>query len=103
MKGKVANHPMNPFWVPGLSLARAAPRCGARNRVGNPCQAPAMSGRRRCRLHGGKATGAKTEAGIERIRQANTKHGRRSKETILWFALLRAMSDLARRTIKDVA
>ena len=33
------------------------PRCLARNRQGNPCQAPAMRGKRRCRLHGGKSTG----------------------------------------------
>ena len=30
----------------------------------------------RCRLHGGLSTGPKTAQGIERIRQAVTKHGR---------------------------
>ena len=34
-----------------------APRCLAKNRKGTPCQAPAMRGKRRCRLHGGKSTG----------------------------------------------
>jgi hypothetical protein len=34
----------------------------------------------RCRLHGGLSTGPKTPAGIERIRQAVTKHGRYSKQ-----------------------
>jgi hypothetical protein len=34
----------------------------------------------RCRLHGGLSTGAKTAEGIERIRQAITKHGRYSKQ-----------------------
>jgi len=29
----------------------------------------------RCRLHGGLSTGPKTSDGIERIRQANLKHG----------------------------
>jgi hypothetical protein len=33
----------------------------------------------RCRLHGGLSTGPKTKAGIERIRQAVTKHGRHSQ------------------------
>lgn len=28
-------------------------RCGARTRAGGACQAPAVSGRRRCRMHGG--------------------------------------------------
>ncbi len=56
-----------------------APRCGARNRRGLPCQCPAMRLRRRCRLHGGKSTGARTAEGLERIRQARTKHGFYSK------------------------
>src|SRR5262245_57786165 len=55
-----------------------SPRCGAKNRAGNPCQAPAMRGKRRCRLHGGKSTGAKTKAGIQRIRLAHWKDGSRS-------------------------
>jgi hypothetical protein len=52
-----------------------ARRCGAKNRRGTPCQCPAMPNGR-CRLHGGLSTGAKTAEGIERIRQANTIHGR---------------------------
>ena len=55
-----------------------AARCRAKNRRGMPCQCPAMPNGR-CRLHGGLSTGPKTEAGIERIRQAVTKHGRYSK------------------------
>lgn len=55
-----------------------APRCGAMNRRGTPCQCPAMPNGR-CRLHGGLSTGPKTFAGIERIRRAVTKHGRYSK------------------------
>jgi glucans biosynthesis protein len=35
-----------------------APRCGARTRAGTPCRCPAMTGRARCRLHGGKSPGA---------------------------------------------
>lgn len=41
-----------------LEDMRNAPRCGAKNRQGNPCQLPAMRGKKRCRLHGGKSTGA---------------------------------------------
>ena len=55
-----------------------APRCGARNRRGMPCQCPAMPNGR-CRLHGGLSTGPKTAQGIERIRQAVTRHGRYSQ------------------------
>ena len=57
-------------------LSKAA-RCMAKNRRGALCQCPAMSNGR-CRLHGGLSTGAKTPEGIERIRQAVTKHGRYS-------------------------
>src|SRR5437667_7634441 len=55
-----------------------APRCGAQNRQGKPCQCPAMRGKRRCRLHGGKSTGARTKEGIHRIRCASWKDGSRS-------------------------
>jgi hypothetical protein len=57
-----------------------APRCGARNRRGLPCRAPAMKGKRRCRLHGGLSTGPTTLGGIARLRAAHTKHGRFSAE-----------------------
>jgi hypothetical protein len=59
-----------------------APRCGAKNRRGQPCACPAMRGKRRCRLHGGRSTGARTPEGRERIRQANTKHGFYSAEML---------------------
>lgn len=41
-----------------LAHLRAAPRCGARTRAGTPCECPAIRGRARCRLHGGKSPGA---------------------------------------------
>jgi hypothetical protein len=52
----------------------AVTKCGAKTRCGTLCQCPAMANGR-CRLHGGLSTGPKTEAGIERIRRAVTKHG----------------------------
>jgi hypothetical protein len=55
---------------------QTAPRCGAKNRRGLPCRAPAMRGKRRCRLHGGKSTGPRTLEGVARVRAANTKTGR---------------------------
>lgn len=59
---------------------QSAPRCGAKNRRGLPCQAPALRGKHRCRLHGGHSTGPRTLEGIERLRKANTQHGRFSAE-----------------------
>src|SRR6478672_5435326 len=63
---------------PSGDFSKAA-RCGAKNRRGTPCQCPAMPNGR-CRLHGGLSTGAKTAEGIERIRQAVTKHGYYSEQ-----------------------
>src|SRR5215469_4774733 len=33
----------------------ASPRCGAKTRSGQACMAPAVSGKTRCRMHGGAA------------------------------------------------
>jgi hypothetical protein len=63
---------------PSGDFSKAA-RCGAKNRRGTSCRCPAMPNGR-CRLHGGLSTGARTAEGIERIRQAVTKHGRYSKQ-----------------------
>ncbi|WP_283817536.1 HGGxSTG domain-containing protein [Bradyrhizobium liaoningense] len=41
-----------------LTNIRRAPRCGAKTRAGGCCQCPAIRDRNRCRLHGGKSTGA---------------------------------------------
>ena len=54
-------------------------RCGAKTRAGGACQNPAIGGRNRCKLHGGRSTGPRTPEGKARVIAANTKHGRRSK------------------------
>jgi glucans biosynthesis protein len=41
-----------------LANLRAAARCGAKTRVGGTCRCPVIRGRNRCRLHGGRSTGA---------------------------------------------
>jgi len=33
----------------------SSPRCGAKTRQGTPCMSPAVSGKKRCRMHGGAA------------------------------------------------
>jgi hypothetical protein len=56
----------------------AAPRCGAKARsTGCPCRAPAMTNGR-CRLHGGKSTGPRTQEGMARMAAAHITHGRYS-------------------------
>ena len=54
-------------------------RCGAKTRAGGACQNPAIGGRSRCKLHGGKSTGPRTPEGKARSIAAHTKHGRRSR------------------------
>jgi glucans biosynthesis protein len=41
-----------------LTNIRAARRCGAKTKAGGACQCPAIRGRNRCRLHGGRSSGA---------------------------------------------
>jgi len=44
-----SRHPRN------VSGMHGAARCGAKTRRGTPCEAPAVAGRLRCRMHGGAA------------------------------------------------
>ena len=57
---------------------RERPRCDAKCRDGNPCEAPPVWNKRlvqavngRCRMHGGLSTGPKTEEGRRRIAESN--------------------------------
>jgi len=64
---------------PFLGPARPDQSCGARTRRGTACQKPPLTGKTRCRLHGGLSTGPRTAEGKARIAAAHWKHGRRSK------------------------
>lgn len=67
-------------WRHALSLADAAPRCGARRKAtGQPCRAPAMANGR-CHKLGGVATGPRTAEGRERCLAAPWKHGARARD-----------------------
>jgi hypothetical protein len=57
----------------GLKKISKVLRCGALTRSGKPCQCKPEEGKRRCRFHGGKSTGPKTEAGREAIRESNRR------------------------------
>lgn len=63
-------------WKPESQWKKNRPLCGARCRDGHPCKAKAVLDKRdrplngRCRMHGGLSTGAKSEEGRERCRQA---------------------------------
>ena len=55
----------------------ASQRCGARTRSGKPCMSPAVSGKKRCRMHGG-AEGS----GAPRGNKNALKHGQFTREAI---------------------
>jgi hypothetical protein len=77
----------------------AAPRCGALTRAGSACRQPAMPNGK-CRLHGGRSTGPRTEAGRQRIVAARTTHGWWSEEGHAFrraIALLLLQSRVLRR------
>jgi hypothetical protein len=70
-----------------------APRCGAKTRQGTPCNAPAIRGRERCRMHGGRSPGRPaihgkyTKANIERRRE--------------WFKCLRELRVMIEKVEAD--
>lgn len=64
---KYGNNPMQ---------LQVAPRCGAKTRSGTPCHAPAIQGKRRCRMHGGKSPGA------PKGNQNAFKHGRYTTQSL---------------------
>lgn len=79
---EVTNNPLQPE-----RLAQA-PRCLARTRSGKACQSPAVKGNQRCRMHGGKGSGA--PKGNRNAR----KHGARSADTRQALAMIRAMAKM---------
>ena len=69
-------------------------RCLAKTRRGTECQRAAYKHNGRCALHGGLSTGARTLEGLQRISEANLKHGRRTKKRL---AANRHSADVGRR------
>src|SRR5689334_23209406 len=56
--------------------------CGAKTRAGGCCQVRAEPSKARCRFHGGKSTGPKTEAGRNRIAEAQRQRWRAYREKV---------------------
>jgi hypothetical protein len=83
------NHP------PDTRLMLSSPRCGAKTRSGKPCMAPAVSGKRRCRMHGG-AFGS----GAPRGNSNALKHGLCTAEAIKKDRILRDLHKQARKQLR---
>jgi hypothetical protein len=78
-----------------------APRCGAKTRKGTPCKGPAMRNGR-CRMHGGASTGPRTQAGLARSRQANSKDGRYCAKAKLEAKLLHQLLRECREHCREI-
>jgi len=48
-------------------------------RSGERCKAPAVHGKTKCRMHGGRSTGPRTAEGRQRCAAAKTVHGRETR------------------------
>ena len=67
------------------NLAKAR-RCGAKTRAGHPCKQAAVTGRARCRMHGG----AHGSSGPQGNRNGNFKHGLYTHEAKMLRRAMRA-------------
>lgn len=76
---------------------RESPRCGARTRRGTPCEAPAVRGKARCRMHGG-ARGSGAPPGNRNA----LKHGNYTREAIAERRQLRELIRAAERTLSEI-
>lgn len=60
--------------------ARRRVPCGAKTRKGTACLNKSEPGKRRCKFHGGKSTGARTPEGRERIAEAQRRRWAKWRE-----------------------
>jgi uncharacterized protein YjcR len=72
-------------------------RCGAKTRSGGPCRSPAVSAKKRCRMHGG-APGT----GAPKQNQNAIKHGLFTKDAIEERKQVRALLGQARQLLRDL-
>jgi hypothetical protein len=85
-------HPHKRNTAPMLS----SPRCGAKTRSGGSCRSPAVSGKRRCRMHGGAAG-----SGAPRGNQNARKNGRYTREAKAEYRLARELIRQSHKTLTE--
>jgi hypothetical protein len=82
----------NPMRLAETEAGSQADRCGAKTRSGAPCKSAPVTGRRRCRMHGG-ADGSGAPKGE---RNGNYKHGRYTAEVAATRRWLREATHIFR-------
>ena len=75
----------------------ASPRCGAKTRSGGACRSPAVSGRKRCRMHGG-AQGS----GAPRANQNAHTHGLFTRDAIAERRGVQALLRESRKLLEEM-
>jgi hypothetical protein len=75
----------------------ASPRCGAKTRASGACRAPAVSGRKQCRMHGG-AQGS----GAPRANQNARKHGLFTRDAIAERRQIQALLGEAWKLLEEM-
>lgn len=73
-------------------------RCGAKTRAGSACRAPAVSGKKRCRMHGGAAG-----SGARKGNRNALKHGLYTREMLEERAELMQLMQEARATLDELS
>lgn len=68
--------------VQNLSKLDIQSQCGAKTRSGKPCQMKPQPGKSRCALHGGLSTGPMTEAGRQKIAEAQRARWERHRQAM---------------------
>jgi hypothetical protein len=79
-----------------LPANQAEGTCGARTRGGHPCRLPPVTGRRRCRMHGG-AEGSGAPTGNKNA----LKHGQYTAQAIAERQIIRNLIRENRRLLDD--
>ena len=72
-------------------------RCGVRTRSGGSCRAPAVRGKKRCRMHGG-APGS----GAPRANQNARQHGLFTRDAIAERKQIQALLGEARKFLQEL-
>lgn len=75
-----------------------SPRCGATTRVGGACKAPAVQGKKRCRMHGGAAG-----SGAPLGNQNALKHGKYTREMLQLRREMAQLMRAARATLEEIS
>lgn len=75
-----------------------SPRCGAKTRKGGLCRAPAVQGKKRCRMHGG-AMGS----GAPKGNQNALKHGKYTRRLLEIRRDVAQLMREARETLREIS